>query len=212
MLALPGSPSRSASRSAGPARNGKLLLRGTRGPREPSAGSDISPVALPRSSWILASPADSDFFVPARVRGDPLAAGGAPRAPSAQWSTGRASIQPLHGSLTPSSQAARDLGAPAGPQPHSKPWLPPRRSPTEVLRAMNENVKIDYDTAEKVMDLDGYVVFSAAPATPDARAGPRCTSRPSVTRRAPTASSEAAWPSINTPTTARSASRWPRRR
>ena len=46
--------------------------------------------------------------------------------------------------------------------------------PTEV-RAMNENVKIDYDTAEKVMDLDGYVVFSAAPATPDARAGPRST-------------------------------------
>ena len=32
------------------------------------------------------------------------------------------------------------------------------RSPTEV-RAMNENVKIDYDTAEKVMDLDGSKVY-----------------------------------------------------
>ena len=30
--------------------------------------------------------------------------------------------------------------------------------PTEV-RAMNENVKIDYDTAEKVMDLDGSKVY-----------------------------------------------------
>ncbi len=30
--------------------------------------------------------------------------------------------------------------------------------PTEV-RAMNENVKIEYDTAEKVMDLDGSKVY-----------------------------------------------------
>ena len=49
---------------------------------------------------------------------------------------------------------------------------------------MNENVKIDYDTAEKVMDLDGCGLrHTAAPATPDARAGPRCTSKPSATRR-----------------------------
>ena len=35
---------------------------------------------------------------------------------------------------------------------------------------MNENVKIDYDTAEKVMDLDGCGLrHTAAPATPDAR-------------------------------------------
>ena len=33
---------------------------------------------------------------------------------------------------------------------------------------MNENVKIDYDTAEKVMDLDGCGLrHTAAPATPD---------------------------------------------
>ena len=41
---------------------------------------------------------------------------------------------------------------------------------------MNENVKIDYDTAEKVMDLDGCGLrHTAAPVTPDARAGPRST-------------------------------------
>ena len=44
--------------------------------------------------------------------------------------------------------------------------------PTEV-RAMNENVKIDYDTAEKVMDLDGCRLrHTAAPATPDAQPQP----------------------------------------
>ena len=37
------------------------------------------------------------------------------------------------------------------------PWLPPR--PFAHRSTMNENVKIDYDTAEKVMDLDGSKVY-----------------------------------------------------
>ena len=90
-----------------------------------------------------------------------------------------------------------DCCAPVAP---AAPDRPPKSA------RMNENVKIDYDTAEKVMDLDGCGLrHPAAPATPDARAGPRSTSRPSATRRAPAASREAARPSINTPT-ARSAS------